>query len=85
MSELTTILTEERVADMLGLSVKTLQNWRALGEGPRYYRPKGRRGLVYYLLEDILDWVRGRETPVVAPVPAQAKRGRPRKHRELAA
>lgn len=31
----TQLLTPEQVAEMLGLKVKTLYNWRLVGEGPQ--------------------------------------------------
>ncbi len=43
-------LTQEDVASEYGLPVKTLEDWRSSGRGPRYTKP-GKR--VYYLREDI--------------------------------
>lgn len=38
-------------AAFLGVSAKTLANWRSLGQGPAYTQYHGRR--VAYLLEDL--------------------------------
>lgn len=38
-------------ATFLGVSAKTLANWRSLGQGPAYVQFHGRR--VAYLLEDL--------------------------------
>ncbi|GMA19603.1 helix-turn-helix domain-containing protein [Arsenicicoccus piscis] len=38
-------------ATFLGVSVKTLANWRSLGQGPAYVQFHGRR--VAYLVEDL--------------------------------
>ncbi len=42
------LLAPEQVADNLGVTTKTLANWRARGTGPRYVRVAGR---IYYTLE----------------------------------
>jgi predicted DNA-binding transcriptional regulator AlpA len=47
-------LTEQQVADRLALSVKTLQRWRLLGQGPRF-RKFG--GAVRYSVVDIETWM----------------------------
>lgn len=46
-------LTEHEVADRLAMSVKTLQRWRLLGQGPRF-RKFG--GAVRYSVGDIEAW-----------------------------
>jgi len=70
------VLNEERVADILGVTVKTLRNWRAAQKGPVARRASGR--LVVYLLEDVEAWVR-RLAPCGQSVPEPRRRGRPRK------
>jgi hypothetical protein len=47
------LLTEVRAADLLSLSVRTLQAWRARGFGPPYVRA-GRA--VRYRRHDLLAW-----------------------------
>jgi predicted DNA-binding transcriptional regulator AlpA len=46
-------LTEQQVAAQLGMSIKTLQRWRLLGQGPRF-RKFG--GAVRYSVADIEAW-----------------------------
>ncbi|ODU78454.1 MAG: hypothetical protein ABT10_22760 [Novosphingobium sp. SCN 63-17] len=50
---------EKEVATRLGLSVKTLQNWRGLGKGPKFHK-SGR--MVRYRLRDILAWEKSLST-----------------------
>lgn len=45
-----TWLTERQVADRTPFAVRTLQQWRYLGKGPRYIKTDGR---VYYRWADI--------------------------------
>jgi predicted DNA-binding transcriptional regulator AlpA len=47
-------LTEKQVAEMLGLSIKTLQRWRLFGEGPEW-RKFGTA--VRYPADALLAWV----------------------------
>ena len=46
---------EHVAAALLGLSVQTLRNWRALGKGIAYSRPNNRS--VRYRLQDLLDHI----------------------------
>lgn len=46
-------LTPVEAGYLLGLSPKTLQNWRALGRGPRYIRHGSQ---IVYLKRDIDDY-----------------------------
>ena len=68
------ILNEKRVADLLGVTIKTLRNWRSLSKGPIARRATSR--LVVYLLDDVENWVR-RLTPCGETMPLR-RRGRPR-------
>jgi predicted DNA-binding transcriptional regulator AlpA len=47
-------LTARQVADILGVAEITLQQWRARGEGPRYFRA-GRRH-IRYRFGDVIAW-----------------------------
>jgi hypothetical protein len=51
-------LTPHQAAQMYGLSVGTLANYRSRGLGPRYYRipPGGRK--VIYCITDIESWLK---------------------------
>jgi len=77
-------LSESAVADLLGISVKTLRNRRVVGEGPVAVRLSNRR--VVYLPEDVEAYIRSRRVandtavPVDADPLTPAKRGigRPR-------
>lgn len=48
------LLTECEVADLLNISVRTLQAWRVRGGGPRFIKV-GRA--VRYRLSDVQDWI----------------------------
>lgn len=50
------LVDERHAAETLGVSAKTLQNWRALRKGPRY-RKIGAR-LVRYHVADLADFQR---------------------------
>lgn len=45
---------EKTLSEWWGVSVKTLQNWRSMGEGPKYI--KFRNGIVRYRREEILSY-----------------------------
>ncbi len=58
-AELATVrfLNEKEVAELLGLSVLTLQQWRLRGRGPRWHRLGGpQKGAVRYRLDEVLKW-----------------------------
>lgn len=50
------IYTTEEAAKYLGVSERTLQNWRGDGKGPKYNKPTDK--LVYYFETDLIDWVK---------------------------
>lgn len=88
MSTLPTTISESDVATLLGMSVKTLRNWRVDGKGPVYAKP-GR--VVVYLPDDVTAYLNASRrapdgTPVAPPSPANdpvpdptpVKRGRGR-------
>lgn len=52
------LLTPQEVADMLGLTERTLERWRITGEGPRY--SKLSRSTVRYLRDDVIEFVADR-------------------------
>lgn len=49
------ILTTSEAAEYLRSSVITLEQWRQKGEGPPFYKPKGK---IYYLKEDLDAWIK---------------------------
>ncbi len=49
------LLTREQVAELLNLSVDTLDRWASQKRGPRFLRLSPRE--VRYRLRDILQWV----------------------------
>lgn len=56
------LLTEAQAAQVLSLSIRTLQSWRGRGSGPQFVRA-GRA--VRYRRSDIEEWV---ESNTVSPV-----------------
>ncbi len=46
---------EKAAADLLGYSVKTLQNWRCARRGPPYLKTTGGRS-IRYRIGDLLDY-----------------------------
>lgn len=53
--------SEKEVAQYLGRSIRTVQDWRAKGIGPTYYKQVG---CVRYLRKDVEAW--GTTLPVLA-------------------
>ncbi len=54
-------LSSEDAARALGVSPKTLANWRCAGRGPAYVHiGDSPRSPVLYLMEDLEDWLRSR-------------------------
>ena len=49
-----TYLTSQEVADLLRVSDKTIQRWRADGSGPPYYRLGG---AIRYIRDEVLEWI----------------------------
>lgn len=54
MSDDIELLTTEQAADFLGLSPRTLEDWRYKGGGPRY-KKVGRS--VRYVKAELIEWV----------------------------
>ena len=48
------------IAEVLGVSVKTLRNWRVNGRGPPYYKLKrgNKQGMVRYSPPECVDWMK---------------------------
>jgi excisionase family DNA binding protein len=55
-----TLLTREEVAELLGISVITLDRWRKQGKGPLHIRLDAARG-VRYRRESLEAWLAQRE------------------------
>lgn len=53
------LLNEKQAAEVLGLSHRTLQNWRVKGGGPRFVKLSGS---VRYRERDLEAWVESRVT-----------------------
>ncbi|MBM3740407.1 MAG: helix-turn-helix domain-containing protein [Acidobacteria bacterium] len=47
-------INEKQVAEMLGISVRSLQGWRCRGRGPRFYRLGG--DSVRYRADEVQAW-----------------------------
>jgi predicted DNA-binding transcriptional regulator AlpA len=57
-ADLPKLLLPEAVAAMLGVTERTLERWRIIGEGPRYV--KLTRSTVRYLADDVSSFIMGR-------------------------
>jgi len=51
------VLRSAQLAAALGLSEKTLSNWRAESRGPRFVRMGGGRTPAVYLVSDVMEWL----------------------------
>jgi len=49
-------LNTEKAAEYLGVEQRTLENWRAEGKGPKFYKPTGK--LIYYFKSDLDRWIK---------------------------
>lgn len=49
------LLNEQEAADFLGVSIRTMQNWRHRGGGPSYIKLNSRS--VRYQLSDLKAWI----------------------------
>ncbi len=58
MTDITHFLDEDAVADLLSVSVRTIQRWRGTGEGPPFVRAGARR--VIYSRAAIEQWAAAR-------------------------
>lgn len=47
-------ITEKEAAEILGVAMRTLQNWRMIEKGPKYYILPHYR--IRYLKTDLLEW-----------------------------
>lgn len=62
--EMDGLLTTREAAALVGLSPRTLEQYRVRGTGPRYVKTPGKAkrgrysGLVHYRMEDLLAWRR---------------------------
>lgn len=51
------LLSPEELATYLGISTKTVWNWRSLRQGPPAYKLGSRAGRVRYRLADVDEWL----------------------------
>jgi len=56
------LLDERGAANLLNLSVRTLQRWRSKGIGPQFVRLSTNR-CVRYARSDLMNWLEGRSVP----------------------
>jgi hypothetical protein len=49
-------LKTPNAAEFLGLSPKTLQNWRVMGIGPAFQKGPGIRGSIRYPISSLNEW-----------------------------
>lgn len=55
--QLDRLMPESTAAEFLGISHRTLQNWRVRGGGPPYIKVAGKT--VRYRFRDLLAWIEG--------------------------
>jgi DNA-binding transcriptional MerR regulator len=51
------LISSKEAARLLGVKPQTLRLWRKEARSPRYYRPGGGRGRVFYRRGDIERWL----------------------------
>lgn len=51
------VITSAEAANLLGISPRTLSNWRVRGRGPAYVRVGKKRSPVLYRICDIEEWI----------------------------
>ncbi|MFD9621839.1 helix-turn-helix transcriptional regulator [Streptomyces virginiae] len=51
------LLTPAEAAERMGLTIKTLSNWRAIGKGPRPRQLPGERGRWRYVEREVDEWI----------------------------
>ncbi len=51
---LESLISEQEAAAFLGFAIKTLQNWRVIGQGPKFIRPSARA--IRYRRKDLIAW-----------------------------
>ena len=57
------LVSTQDAAKLLGLSPKTLANWRSRGVGPKWLHVSGSQSAVLYAYKDLEEWVeRARES-----------------------
>ena len=61
-------LKPSEVSAMFGIPEGTLANMRWAKKGPRYFRKPGGRG-IYYIYQEILDWVTSQPVLTVDSLP----------------
>lgn len=59
------IMSPGQLADVLDVSVRTLERWRDLKEGPDFQHPEGTRFYRYYR-RDLLAWLENKKPEVAA-------------------
>lgn len=69
------LLNEHQVAEVLGLSVKSLRRWRAAGAGPRFIKVNGFS--VRYAVGSLLVWLNQQPQGGADVPPAARRAGRP--------
>ena len=57
--ELERLLPEKQATRLIGVSPRTLRNWRVIGGGPQYVKVSAR--CIRYRRADILSWIEARE------------------------
>jgi hypothetical protein len=55
-ADLSRAVDSTHAAEVLGITCKTLANWRCLGVGPQFIKHDGRNGAVRYRLVDLVAW-----------------------------
>lgn len=55
-------LSPKEAAEYLSMKEGTLNVWRSKGKGPKFYKPSGGRGNIYYYKSDLDAFVKGEAT-----------------------
>lgn len=49
-------MTSQQLAEQLGITERTMRNWRSAGKGPRYFKAPGTQ-VIRYDPADVADWL----------------------------
>lgn len=74
------LIDSKEAAFVLGISSRTLANWRCKGRGPAYIRLGKKRSPVMYRVSDVQDWIVEHQVRRAEMLADRRRKGREVKH-----